>query len=502
MFRITSKKIQLHGVADSFIGGREENQDDIGFLDTPFGFLFIVCDGMGGGPGGKTASYIVKYEIAKALSECDSQMPRENVMKMAASKANDVLSKKMKEMPALIGMGSTFVAILISEQSAIITHAGDSRCYRIRGKRVLFRTHDHSLVGELVSKKILTEEQARISPQANIITRGLGSITNHIPDVEEVPYRRGDRFVLCTDGVWGSMPHKELLKRFSSKVDGQLMVSNLAMEINGIGKAKGGHHDNFTFGMIDMDCHSTIKDKWTISKIITFTAIIVAISIMAVLTISKIVGNGGHDTTSANVNGGIATGHQQGMQVSASSRQISDSGNLQNDTTEKKNVRAIDINKRAILRGIIRERSNDSTGESGRAASPDKRNTKKSSTPQTKAVEMLQTSENILDSMKSLRSTKQEVLKRKKRDYYTQVRELFRAMRNLDLAEHKQKLEDITAFINKNRKMEAVSDSKDSQGLYHSSNEAVMTINSAIKKIRELKTAINGNNNKKTEKRK
>ena len=214
---ITSRQISLQGVASSMQGGRTENQDDWGFADTPLGFVLVVCDGMGGGPGGKTASYLAKNEFVAALQACNSQSSPVDAVKMAVSRANDALYRKMDETPSLRGMGSTLVAVLISPKSAIVVHLGDSRCYRISNKRIAFRTGDHSLVGELVRSKALTEEQARTSPQSNVIMRGLGNTSNHVPEIEEIPYRKGDRFFLCTDGVWGIMPHDQLKQRLTSE---------------------------------------------------------------------------------------------------------------------------------------------------------------------------------------------------------------------------------------------------------------------------------------------
>ena len=91
---ITSRIVPLQGVANSMQGGRPENQDDWGFVDTPLGFLLVVCDGMGGGPGGKTASYIAKNVLIGALMECSPQASRIDAMKMAVSKANDALYQK------------------------------------------------------------------------------------------------------------------------------------------------------------------------------------------------------------------------------------------------------------------------------------------------------------------------------------------------------------------------------------------------------------------------
>lgn len=281
---ITSRIVPLQGVANSMQGGRPENQDDWGFVDTPLGFLLVVCDGMGGGPGGKTASYIAKNVLIGALMECSPQASRVDAMKMAVSRANDALYQKMDEVPQLKGMGSTLVAILISQQSAIITHLGDSRCYRISHGRVAYRTDDHSLVGELVRNKALTEEQARTSPQSNVIMRGLGNTSNHAPEIVEVPYQKGDLFVLCTDGVWSIMPHEQLVKRLTSHQTLQALVDNLSAEIDQIGFSTNGHHDNHTLAAIEMNTDSILKDK--MSKILK-----IAFAVVAALLVVSIVLN-------------------------------------------------------------------------------------------------------------------------------------------------------------------------------------------------------------------
>ena len=270
----TSQLISLQGVGISRQGGRPENQDDWGYVDTSLGFLLVVCDGMGGGPGGKTASFIAKNEFMAALQGCSAQASRVDAMKMAVSRANDALYQKMDDEPMLKGMGSTLVAVLISPQSAVVAHLGDSRCYRISHERIAFRTDDHSLVGELVRNKSLTEEQARTSPQSNVIRRGLGNTSNHVPEIAEIPYRKGDRFVLCTDGVWGIMPHEQLVQRLTSQQELTALVGNLAAEVDQIGFSAGGHHDNHTLAAVEINTDSILKD--TMNKIVKITVAVLA----------------------------------------------------------------------------------------------------------------------------------------------------------------------------------------------------------------------------------
>lgn len=276
-----SDHIAVRCIAESCQGGRPENQDDLGFLDTPFGFLCIVCDGMGGGPGGKTASYIAKYEISSALALCNSMTPRENAFKMAVAKAQSALDEKMNSVPELRGMGSTFVAVLINKQSAIVAHAGDSRCYQIRGKKCIYRSTDHSLVAELIKRKVLTEEEARVSPQSNVVSRGLGCTTNHVPEIEEVTFRKGDKFILCTDGVWGAMPNKDLLLRFTQYDNIQQVVSSLSKEVDQVGFSKGGGHDNHTLAIIEMLEDGNSKKRIDFKKYALVTLAVLLVSLMA-----------------------------------------------------------------------------------------------------------------------------------------------------------------------------------------------------------------------------
>lgn len=283
----SSNMIPLHGVAVSMQGGRPENQDDVGGIDTPLGYLLIVCDGMGGGPAGKAAASIVKNSIARTLCESSPQAQREHALKMAVARAQEALMETARENPSMNGMGSTFVALLINARSALVAHAGDSRCYRLHGRRCLYRSHNHSLVAELVKKKALTEEQARISPQSNVITRGLGSMSNHIPDIEEMPYKRGDRFVLCTDGVWGSMPHAQLLQRLTQQVDLQTLATQLSNEIDRLGFAKGGGHDNHTIAIVEMENNSQLQERlW--KRWMTLPLAGFCVLLLLTLTISKL----------------------------------------------------------------------------------------------------------------------------------------------------------------------------------------------------------------------
>ena len=265
---IKSQKYPCSGVAISRRGGRSENQDNYGFMDTPLGFLVVVCDGMGGGPGGKTASAIVKYVMLNTLSESSLQASPEECLKKAVANAQMALIQKMIEQPNLKGMGSTLVALLFNEHSAWVIHLGDSRFYQLRERKTIFRSQDHSLVSELVMSKAITEEEARLSPQSNVITRGLGDMENHVPELIEIPYNKGDRFVLCTDGIWGAMPHDDLLLRITALQDMTTIVDKLSNEVEELGVSKGGHHDNYTIVMVEVHNNSKLTKMTKRAKLL------------------------------------------------------------------------------------------------------------------------------------------------------------------------------------------------------------------------------------------
>lgn len=273
--------LQLDAFAESRQGGRSENQDSWDAADTPLGFVATVCDGMGGGPGGKTASTIAVRTIIKTCKDCmettvpsetdddESQklteeefnLSSEDILTKAVQDANRAILDASIDNPKLKGMGSTCTILLITRnQKAYIVHVGDSRVYQLRGHKKIFRTFDHSMVFELVKQKVITEEQARLSDQSNIITRALGVSDVAVPDIECLTYKPGDRFLLCTDGIHGSMPENELIKRATGMESIGRLVDDMATYVDGEGRKKGGGHDNLTLVLVQINKKTLIQN--------------------------------------------------------------------------------------------------------------------------------------------------------------------------------------------------------------------------------------------------
>jgi len=241
----------VRGAASSKIGGRSENQDHFAFGLTALGPLIVVCDGMGGGPGGATASTLATDTIMAAVNAAPADADREDTLRRAITSANEELRHTISEHPHLQGMGTTCVCALLAPGTAYIAHVGDSRCYVLRDGRIRFRTRDHSQVGQLVSAGRMTEEQARVSPFSNVITRAIGIAPSVEPEIDKVSIRRGDRLALMSDGIWGTMPQTALVAELSLST-AEKVVATLPERVDAAGRHKGGGHDNLTLAAVDI----------------------------------------------------------------------------------------------------------------------------------------------------------------------------------------------------------------------------------------------------------
>ena len=113
-------------------------------------------------------------------------------------------------------MGTTVTAAYVGEREVTIAHVGDSRAYVLRDGELTRLTRDHSLVGELVARGKLTEEQAETHPQRSVITRALGPEPEVQVDVQAYQARAGDVFMVCSDGLTSMVPEarvREILER-------------------------------------------------------------------------------------------------------------------------------------------------------------------------------------------------------------------------------------------------------------------------------------------------
>lgn len=240
----------------SNIGGRNENQDFYGSGQTKFGELIVVCDGMGGHNGGRYTAEKTVQIIIEEVSICIEINPGK-ALKGAIIKANSSIWQESNLNTSLKGMGTTVVALLITPEKAICCHVGDSRMYQLRNGKIIHRTFDHSQVYDLVRLGRITEEQARLSYKSNVITRSLGTkLTLNVEITNNLSYKVGDRFLLCTDGIWSMIPENQLIEMASEIGDVETITVNLIDKINTIGIGNGGNYDNLTAALVVMETNS------------------------------------------------------------------------------------------------------------------------------------------------------------------------------------------------------------------------------------------------------
>lgn len=243
---------RIIGAVESQIGGRKENQDSYGMAETMHGLLVVVCDGMGGGPAGKTASTLATQAIIDHVSRANVGEDPANMMREAGRAANEAVMGAVEKNPQLHGMGTTAVCVLLTDSKAYVMHVGDSRCYQLRKGSCVFRTKDHSYVGEMVRSGQMTEEEARNSNYSNIITRAIGIDAGLEIDVDITDYQPGDRFALMSDGIWGALPEPQLIVLLSSSEAPAVIVEDMCERVERIGINKGGGHDNLTLALVEV----------------------------------------------------------------------------------------------------------------------------------------------------------------------------------------------------------------------------------------------------------
>ncbi|MDJ0848119.1 MAG: Stp1/IreP family PP2C-type Ser/Thr phosphatase [Myxococcota bacterium] len=186
---------------------RKANQDHCGDFTNAAGCrLVVVADGMGGHAGGEVASRTCVEHVGELFGSASGDP--ETFLREAMQQANDRVYRMGIETPGLRGMGTTAVAMLFDparRDRAWVAHVGDSRAYRLHRGQLQRITDDHSWVFEEVRKKRLTPEEAEVHPRRNALLRSIGVDTRVETEVQTVPVASGDRFVLCSDGLWGEV---------------------------------------------------------------------------------------------------------------------------------------------------------------------------------------------------------------------------------------------------------------------------------------------------------
>jgi PPM family protein phosphatase len=187
----------------SDLGRQRQGNEDNYFVRAP---LFVVADGMGGAQAGEVASQMAVESFDGGLPQ---GTPAEGLVHIIED-ANRRIHERSRTDAQRAGMGTTLTAAYVGEGDVTIAHVGDSRAYLLRGGDLTRLTRDHSLVGELVARGKLTEEQAESHPQRSVITRALGPEPAVEVDVQVYQARPGDVILLCSDGLTSMVPESRV----------------------------------------------------------------------------------------------------------------------------------------------------------------------------------------------------------------------------------------------------------------------------------------------------
>jgi serine/threonine protein phosphatase PrpC len=207
------------------------------------GTLLLVADGMGGCEGGEIASQLAVETVRRSYYASRAQIPAALVE--AFQEANRVVYRLSLDRPELKGMGTTCTALVLCRDLAWVAYVGDTRLYLIRKGSIYQLIEDHSAVMELVKQGLLSREEARRHPDRNVILRALGTHEQVAVATwnEPMPVRSGDRFVVCSDGLYEVVSDEEILSRAESESPPAASAALIALA-----RARGAS-DNITVGM-------------------------------------------------------------------------------------------------------------------------------------------------------------------------------------------------------------------------------------------------------------
>lgn len=185
--------------------------------NTPFG-LYMVADGMGGHQFGEIASHTAIRTVAGSilkkfqpfLFNLKPEAPDESLQEIMGAAVDEAQKAIPREAP---GSGTTLTAALILGQQITIAHVGDSRAYMIHSDgRIETITRDHTLVKRLEELGHLSQKDAENYPNRNVLYRALGQGEQLEPDIFTIPFPAAGLLMICSDGLWGVVPEKEILR--------------------------------------------------------------------------------------------------------------------------------------------------------------------------------------------------------------------------------------------------------------------------------------------------
>ena len=197
--------------ARSAIGLVRQGNEDSGFVSSQ---VIAVADGMGGHAAGEVASRIaieVLQSLVPALvSTAIDEDSVEDLLMHSLHSIDSEISVVTDEEIEKRGMGTTLTALLIRDKYISLLHVGDSRCYRLRGNTLEQLSNDHTVIQELLDQGAISIAEAAEHPQRSMLTQALRGDGDVTPVLQMYEVKKGDRYLLCSDGLSGVLTEKEI----------------------------------------------------------------------------------------------------------------------------------------------------------------------------------------------------------------------------------------------------------------------------------------------------
>jgi len=197
--------------ARSAIGLVRQGNEDSAFVSPQ---LIAVADGMGGHAAGEVASRIavqVLHRLTPTLTATDiDEDSVSDLLMHSLHSIDEEIAAVAEEEIEKRGMGTTLTALLLRDNHIALLHVGDSRCYRLRGSALEQLSNDHTVIQELLDQGAISEAEAAEHPQRSMLTQALRGDGDVTPVLQVYEVKKGDRFLLCSDGLSGVLTEKEI----------------------------------------------------------------------------------------------------------------------------------------------------------------------------------------------------------------------------------------------------------------------------------------------------
>lgn len=263
------KPTKLVAAVKSDVGMVREHNEDNAFAD-PEGMFFIVADGMGGHAAGEIASAMAVEEVRKSLEAARDQVkgfaenPGEDgrhalvaLLEESVRRAHQAVFERGGRETDKKGMGTTLDVLLVADGEAFVAHVGDSRTYLMRGGAAAQVTTDHTVAEVLVIEGRLTPEEARLSPLRTILVNAIGVSPDVGVELAHLKLRRGDKLLLCSDGLHDYFPVEQELAEILAEAGGEDGLGRLVE----LAKERGGH-DNITGVLVEVvEGNPTVQEE-------------------------------------------------------------------------------------------------------------------------------------------------------------------------------------------------------------------------------------------------